>query len=118
MHASLRKIRWRGENAPRQALRARDHTTKISERDAHPSLSPLRGRWIELFSSCPAIAWAERKSRLRLHRLCRKLHRLGRRGVDLLDKRLDRGAGYRPDVEIGGARLGEEIRILHRGVQR
>ena len=67
-------------------------------------------------SPAPTIAEKE-SSRLRLQRLCRHFDRLGWRGVNLLDQRLDRGAGHRPHVEIGGARLGEKIRILHRGVE-
>ena len=67
--------------------------------------------------SRPSVAATEERLLLRAHRLGREFDRLGRRCVDLFDQRLDRGAGHRPHVEVGGARLGEKIRILHRGVE-
>jgi hypothetical protein len=100
-------------------------TTHRLRRDLDRHGSPHQARWhsgqldVAIGSKSDGVMGvvAKEKLLLCLHRLCGELDRLGRRCVDFFDQRLDRGAGHRPHVEIGGARIGEKIRILHRGVE-
>src|SRR6266550_1676305 len=62
-------------------------------------------------------AWPRSSIGAGFFRLPRQLHHVGGRCVDLLDEPLDVRAGNGPNFQVEPLRLGEELRVLHRGIE-